>query len=71
MKVKLTLRKMGESWWIHGLEEPMGPYRKREDAELDRRGVKRFFEDPDLVVTVCPGSGHKTRAIEWNAGWNV
>ncbi len=40
---KLRLMQIGSNWWIVGLEKPMGPYSRKEDAESDRRGVVNFY----------------------------
>lgn len=46
----MTLTKRPDGWWITntppGIEE-MGPYRRRADAAVDRRGVVVFLANID------------------------
>ncbi|KKN88412.1 hypothetical protein LCGC14_0249750 [marine sediment metagenome] len=51
---RLRLIQIGTNWWIVGLEKPMGPYSRKEDAESDRRGVIDFYKhEVDKEVMGC------------------
>ena len=42
----LELEKRDDGWWVKDPNNiDMGPYRTKEDAEEDRRGVTRFWKN--------------------------
>jgi hypothetical protein len=47
--MKLKTKRLGRHWWIVGDEEagPYGPYKDRAEAEEDRRGLMRTYENFD------------------------
>lgn len=49
MKVKLSSVRLGPRWWVVGDEEggPYGPYDTKSEADEDRRGVQRTFDNWD------------------------
>ena len=51
--MKLQTKRLGKYWWIVGDEQdgPYGPYATRHEADEDRRGVQRTFDnmhDPEF-----------------------
>jgi hypothetical protein len=42
---RLRLKHLDGKWWIVGLEPPHGPYDTRSEAEDDKAGLERFYEE--------------------------
>lgn len=42
---RLTLARRTDGWAIVGLTPELGPYTTRAEADDDRRGVRRFYEE--------------------------
>lgn len=47
-KIKFKTRRIENAWWVEDpkkehLEEPVGPYRTKSEADEERIGLERFF----------------------------
>lgn len=42
---RLTLARRADGWAVVGLEVELGPYLTRAEADDDRRGLRRFYEE--------------------------
>lgn len=59
--MKSKLERRDDGWWITGMRsDDAGPYRTREEADDDRRGLERFWSnrhDPEWA-TCCGVAAH-------------